>query len=50
MVQMKNELSAHVPEELRQYLYDDNTVTEISYPVLEYPKRLAVLSFLTNHQ
>ena len=31
MVQMKNELSSHVPDELKQYVLDDNTVTEISY-------------------
>ena len=41
MVQMKNELSDHVPEELKQYVSDDNTVTEISYPVLEYPKKIS---------
>ena len=40
MVQMKNELSAHVPYELKQYVLDDNTVTEINYPVLEYPKKI----------
>ena len=43
MVQMKNELSAHVPDELKQYVLDDNTVTEISYPVLEYPKKISSL-------
>ena len=41
MVQMKNELSSHVPDELKQYVLDDNTVTEISYPVLEYPKKIS---------
>ena len=35
MLQMKNELSTHVPDEFKQYVLDDNTVTEISYPVLE---------------
>ena len=40
MVQMKNELSAHVPDELKQYVLDDNKVTEINYPVLEYPKKI----------
>ena len=38
---MKNELSAHVPDELKQYVLDDNTVTQISYPVLEYPKKIS---------
>jgi len=43
MVQMKNELSTHVPDELKKYILDDNTVTEISYPVLEYPKKISSL-------
>lgn len=41
MVQMKNELSVHVPNQLKQYVLDDNTVTEISYPVLDYPSKIS---------
>lgn len=40
MVQMKNELAIHVPDELKQYVLDDNTVTEIAYPVTEFPKKI----------
>ena len=40
LVQMKEELSAHVPEELKQYILQDNTVTEIRYPVTQYPKKI----------
>jgi len=40
LVKMKEELSAHVPEELKQYILPDNTVTEIKYPVNQYPKKI----------
>ena len=40
LVQMKEELSAHVPEELKQYILPNNTVTEIKYPVTQYPKKI----------
>ena len=40
LVKMKEELSIHVPEELKQYILPDNTVTEINYPVREYPKKI----------
>ena len=37
---MKQELSIHVPEELKQYILPDNTVTEIIYPVTQYPEKI----------
>ena len=40
LIKMKEELSIHVPEELKQYILPDNTVTEINYPVREYPKKI----------
>ena len=40
LVKMKEELAAHVPEELKQYVLPDNTVTEIKYPVNQYPKKI----------
>ena len=40
LVQMKKELSVHVPEELKQYILPNNTVTEIKYPVIQYPKKI----------
>ena len=40
LVKMKQELSIHVPEELKQYILPDNTVTEIIYPVTQYPKKI----------
>ena len=40
LVKMKENLSTYVPEELKQYILLDNTVTEINYPVREYPKKI----------
>ena len=40
LVKMKEKLSIHIPEELKQYILPDNTVTEINYPVREYPKKI----------
>lgn len=40
MVQIKNELTMHVPDDLKQYVEDDDTVTEITYPVKEYPQKI----------
>ncbi len=40
LVQMKKELSVHVPDDLKQYILADDTVTEISYPVTEFPKKV----------
>lgn len=40
LVQMKKELSVHVPDDLKKYIVADDTVTEISYPVTEFPKKV----------
>ncbi|MAW20881.1 MAG: hypothetical protein CMD16_00615 [Flavobacteriales bacterium] len=40
LVKMKEELSLHVPEELKKYILPDNTVTEIKYPVNQYPNKI----------
>ena len=43
LIKIKSELSTHVPEELKEYIVPDNNVTEISYPVIEYPKKIKSL-------
>ena len=43
LVKLKNELSEHIPEELKQYILVDNTVTEIRYPVNKYPSKIKSL-------
>jgi hypothetical protein len=40
LVKIKEELSVHVPKELKQYILLDNTVTEIRYPVTKYPHKV----------
>lgn len=40
LVKMKEELSQHVPNELKQYILPDNTITEIKYPVRQFPKKI----------
>jgi len=43
LVKIKSELSNYVPADLQQYVLADNTVTEIKYPVLEYPVKVKSL-------
>ena len=43
LVKIKSELSSYVPADLQQYILADNTVTEIKYPVLEYPVKVKSL-------
>ena len=40
LVKMKEDLLVHVPEELKQYILEDNTVTQIKYPVIKYPNKI----------
>mgnify|MGYP001270960770 CR=1 FL=1 len=40
LVKMKSELSVHVPEDLKQYILPNNSITEIKYPVTQYPKKI----------
>lgn len=34
-----------LPKELKQYAFEDNEITKIKYPVLEYPKKVVQFSF-----
>ena len=40
LVKIKEELLIHVPEEFKQYILADNTITEIKYPVNKYPNKI----------
>jgi len=40
LVKIKEELVEYIPEELKQYILPNNTVTQIKYPVTEYPKKI----------
>jgi|TARA_B110000263_G_scaffold230567_1_gene225191 hypothetical protein len=43
LVKIKSELSQYVPDDLKKYILPDNTVTDIRYPVLEYPFKVKSL-------
>ena len=41
----KKEMIAHLPSELQNYINEENDITEINYPVNEYPEKVKSLSF-----
>ena len=43
LVSMKQDLSLHIPSHLQEYIVPDDTVTEINYPVNEYPIKIKSL-------
>ena len=45
LLEKKKKMLAHLSDELRQYEYDDNDITEITYPVEEYPEKVKSISF-----
>ncbi len=45
LVDEKNDLLDELDEELGQYYAEDDTVTELIYPVLEYPTKVKSLNF-----
>ncbi len=45
LVKEKNTASGYLPEELALYLSPDDEITEINYPVFQYPEKVKSLSF-----
>ena len=43
LLNLKEELKRHIPQGLKKYIIDDNTVTNIKYPVVKYPKKIKSL-------
>ena len=41
----KKEMVAHLPSDLQNYISEDDDITEINYPVNEYPEKVKSLSF-----
>jgi hypothetical protein len=41
----KKEMIAHLSSELQNYISEENDITEINYPVNEYPEKVKSLSF-----
>ena len=40
LVKFKHQLIKHVPSKLKKYILDDDYVTEVRYPVQQYPKKI----------
>ena len=38
LAHLKEELKIHIHKDFKKYISDDNTITEIKYPVIKYPK------------
>lgn len=45
LVAEKEKIKTLLPEELRQYVSDNNEIVELNYPVLNYPSKITALSF-----
>ena len=45
LLDKKKEMVGHLSDELRKYEYHENDITEITYPVEEYPEKVKSLSF-----
>jgi hypothetical protein len=43
IIDMRNKMADLVPDEFKQYLLDENEITEIDYPVREYPLKVKSL-------
>jgi hypothetical protein len=41
----KKEIIAHLPSDLQNYISEEDNITEINYPVNEYPEKVKSLSF-----
>jgi hypothetical protein len=45
LLEVKDELIENLPEELQDFISDDDTITEIIFPVEEYPLKVKSLNF-----
>ena len=43
LIDRKNDLLDVLPEEFHEFIYDDDSITNISYPVNEYPEKVSSL-------
>ena len=48
LVNIKNKLSLHIPDNFKDYILPDNNVTEIKYPVIQYPNKIKSLKLDKN--
>lgn len=40
LVEAKNQMLAHIPDELREFISKNNNITKIHYPVIQYPEKV----------
>ena len=40
LIKIKEKLITHVPLELKKYIINDNTITQIKYPINQYPEKV----------
>lgn len=43
MLEIKNQLSSFIPNELKKFISNDNFITQIKYPVSKYPQKIKSL-------
>tara|TARA_B100000287_G_C20574772_1_gene757976 strand:- start:259 stop:1056 length:798 start_codon:yes stop_codon:yes gene_type:complete len=43
LLKIKEELTTHISEKFKKYILADNRITEIKYPVVQYPKKITSL-------
>lgn len=48
LVERKNAAISFLPEELKQYVFTDNTITQLNFPVLRYPQKVRSMNFEKN--
>ena len=49
LLHLKGELKNYIPQDLKKYTIEDNTVTYIKYPVVKYPKKIKSLKLEKYH-
>lgn len=40
LLELKEEMAAYLPDELTEYISDEDEITQIKYPVIEYPQKI----------
>lgn len=50
LLKIKEELSSHIPNDLKKYLSEDNSITQMKYPVSKYPQKTKSLKLEKSEQ
>jgi len=49
LVKVKHQLISHVPSNLKEYILKEDSITEIKYPVKQYPKKIKSVKLEKNN-